>query len=92
MFCLCPDPVPGVTALQAGPQRLASLVMQWIEACASHREPALAGGWSCPLSESYLTLIINLGVMVSQPSLGDSSGKGLHVLGSLWGRQGWDRN
>lgn len=45
-----------------------------------------------PFSESYLTLIINLGVMVSQPSLGDSSGKGLHVLESLWGRQGWDRN
>lgn len=43
-----------------------------------------------PLSESYLSLILKLGVMM--PSLGDSSGKRLHVLGSFWGRQGWDRN
>lgn len=47
------------------------------------------GGWPHPLSESYLVLILKLegGGAMSQSSLGDSSGKGLHVLGSLWGRQ-----
>lgn len=43
-----------------------------------------------PLSESYLSLILKLGV--TMPSLGDSNEKRLHVLGSLWERKVWDRN